>query len=266
MDKVSRAMTEFREMDELAAMDSPVHRLHPLGKLLITVLYIALAVSVPKYDLSRLTVFILYPALGFALSGIRPGLCFYKLRIVLPLVCAVGLFNPLLDRAPLLRLGVLTVSGGTVSMLTLMLKGVLALCASFLLVGTTAMDAICAALRKLRVPSFMVTLLLLTYRYISLLMEQVGVMNEAYALRAPGQKGVHISAWGSFLGQLFLRSMDRAEELYAGMQLRGFRGEFPYADTAPWQSRDTLFLLAGSAALVLFRCVDVAGALGGLFG
>jgi len=265
MDKVSHALLEFREMDELAVMDSPIHRLHPLAKLLTAVLYIALVVSVPKYALSRLMIFVLYPAVLFTLSGIRPGLCFYKLRIVLPLVCAVGLFNPLLDKAPLFYLGRTAVSGGTVSMLTLMLKGVLALTVSFLLVATTSMDALCAALRKLHVPSFMVTLLLLTYRYISLLMEQVSVMSEAYALRAPGQKGIHISAWGSFLGQLFLRSMDRAGELYASMQLRGFRGEFPHAAVTPWQGRDTLFVLGAAGALILFRCVDMAVALGGLF-
>ena len=265
MDKVSHALSELREMDELAAMDSPVHRLHPLAKLLVTLLYVALVVSVPKYALSRLMIFLLYPAILFSVSGIRIGLCFYKLRIVLPLVCAVGLFNPLLDRKPLLYLGSLAVSGGTVSMLTLLLKGVLALTASFLLVATTHMDAICAALRKLRVPSFIVTLLLLTYRYISLLMEQVAIMSEAYALRAPGQKGVHISAWGSFLGQLFLRSMDRAEELYASMQLRGFRGEFPYAAAAPWRGQDTAFLLTAGAALAVFRAVDVAAVLGRLF-
>ena len=265
MDKVSQAMSEFREMDELAAMDSPVHRLHPLSKLLVTILYIVLAVSVPKYDLSRLVVFALYGAMMFSLSGVSAGLCFYKLRIVLPLVCAVGLFNPLLDRTPLLYLGRLAVSGGTVSMLTLMLKGVFAMTASFLLVATTPMDAICAALRKLHVPSLLVTLLLLTYRYISLLMEQVSVMTQAYTLRAPGQKGIHISAWGSFLGQLFLRSLDRAEELYASMRLRGFRGEFPYADGRPWRGADTVFLLLSAGALALFRAADVASLLGRLF-
>ena len=251
-------------MDELAAMDSPVHRLHPLGKLLVTILYIALVVSVPKYDLSRLAIFLLYPLALFSISGLSVRLCFYKLRLVLPLVCAVGLFNPFFDRAPLLWLGSTAVSGGVVSMLTLMLKGVLALMASFLLVGTTSMDALCAALRRLHVPPVLVTLLLLTYRYVSLLMEQVAVMSEAYALRAPGQKGVHISAWGSFLGQLFLRSMDRAEELYASMQLRGFRGEFSYADGRRWTAGDTLFTVLCAAALVVFRRVDVAAALGGL--
>ena len=44
-----------------------------------------------------------------------------------------------------------------------------------------------------------------------------------------GQKGIHISVWGSFLGQLLLRSMDRAQALYESMELRGFCGEFPSA-------------------------------------
>ena len=91
-------------------------------------------------------------------------------------------------------------------MITLMLKGVFALMASFLLIATTPMDSLCAALRKLHVPSLLVTLLLLTYRYVAVMLREVSVMTDAYHLRAPGQKGIHISAWGSFLGQLLLRS------------------------------------------------------------
>ena len=80
-------------------------------------------------------------------------------------------------------------------MLTLMMKGVFSLLASFLLIATTAIDSLCAALRRLHVPGILVTLLLLTYRYIGVMLEQVSVMTEAYRLRAPGQKGLHISAW-----------------------------------------------------------------------
>ena len=35
-----------------------------------------------------------------------------------------------------------------------------------------------------------------------------------------------------FLGQLLLRSMDRAVALYESMELRGFHGEFYYAEKA----------------------------------
>ena len=264
MDKLSLARSELREMDALAAEDSPIHRIHPLCKLLVTILYIVAVVSFPKYDFSGLIVMLLYPVLLFQITGIPVRLCFHKLRFVLPLVCAVGIVNPFLDRTPLLALGGLTISGGVVSMLVLMMKGVFSLMASFLLIATTSIDSLCAALRKIHVPAVITTLLLLTYRYIGVMLEQASVMSQAYKLRAPGQKGIHISAWGSFLGQLLLRSMDRAEELYSSMTLRGFRGEFYYAD-APVCGRSGLAFTAVCIALFLgARCFPISSFLGGL--
>lgn len=264
MDRLSQAQSELREMDDLAKGDSPVHRLHPLCKLLVTVGYIAAVASFHKYDLSGLMIMVLYPVLLFQAAGISIALCFYRLRIVLPLVCAVGLANPFLDRVPLLRLGDTVVTGGVISMLTLMLKGIFALTASFLLIGTTPIDRLCAALRKLHVPELLTTLFLLTYRYIGLMVGEVSVMAQAYSLRAPNQRGIHISAWGSFLGQLLLRSMDRAEELYSSMLLRGFHGEFFYADVPPCRLVDVVYTLACLTAFLCARCFDVPSLLGNL--
>ena len=207
---------------------------------------------------------LLWPVLLFAISGIPLRTCFYKLRIVLPLVMAVGLFNPIFDRAPLLMLGATAVSGGVVSMLTLMLKGVFCLMASFLLMATTPIDSLCAALRRLHVPGMLVTLLLLTYRYVGVMTEELAIMTDAYHLRAPGQKGIHVSAWGSFLGQLLLRSMDRAQELYGSMQLRGYHEHFHYAPIRAFRLPDGLYTLACGAAFLLLRFVNLGRLLGGL--
>ena len=230
MNKAENALREIQAMDELQKMKSPIHSLSPLIKLMVTVAYIFLTVSLVPYDFNGLFRMILYPVIIYQISGIPIRTCFYKLRIVLPLVCAVGIFNPFFDRKILFIIGNIPVSGGFISMLTLMMKGVFCLMASFILIATTTIEEICYALRRLHVPKILTSLLLLTYRYISLLLEQVGIMTEAYHLRAPGQKGVHISAWGSFLGQLLLRTMDRAEALYESMELRGFHGEFYYAE------------------------------------
>ena len=264
MNKMDHSLRELREMDELAVRHSPIHALCPLAKLLTTIAYIVVVVSFGKYDLSGLMVMVLYPVLLFQISGIPVGTCFRKLRFVLPLVMAVGLFNPLFDRAPLLTLGHTAVSGGVISMLTLMAKGVFCLMASFLLMATTPIDSLCAALRQLHVPGMLVTLLLLTYRYVGVMTEELSVMTDAYHLRAPGQRGIHHSAWGSFLGQLLLRSMDRAQELYGSMQLRGFRGEFPYARVQPCAPRDAVFFLVSAAAFLAVRWVPVAKLLGSL--
>lgn len=265
MDKLSQAQSELREMDALAAEDSPIHRLHPLCKLLVTVAYIATVVSFPKYDFTGLVVMVLYPVFLFQAALIPVGTCFYKLRVVLPLVCAVGLVNPFLDKMPLLQFGNLTVTGGMVSMVTLMLKGIFSLMASFLLIATTPIDSLCAALRRLHVPSLLTTLLLLTYRYIGVMLEEVAIMTEGYKLRAPGQKGIHISAWGSFLGQLLLRSMDRAQELFDSMQLRGFRGEFFYANVPPCKFSGILYTIACVGLFLLARLIPITSALGNLF-
>ena len=149
-------------------------------------------------------------------------------------------------------------------MLTLMLKGILCIMESFVLVATTSFDSICLALRRLHIPGFIVTLLLLTYRYISVMMEEVSIMTDAYMLRAPRQKGIQFSAWGSFLGQLLLRSMDRAEDLYSSMQLRGFSGEFLYAGSKPMQGKDILFLLVSIGLFALFRFIDITTFIGQL--
>ncbi|MGN0312572.1 MAG: cobalt ECF transporter T component CbiQ [Lachnospiraceae bacterium] len=262
MNKAQMAGAELRAMDELANGHSALHQIAALPKLLLTVLYIVLVVSFHKYDLTGLFPMILFPLMGYQVAQIPVRTCFYKLRIVLPLVCAVGLFNPFFDKTVLLHMGSVAVTGGVISMLTLMMKGILTLMASFLLVATTGMERICGALRKLHMPKLLTSLLLLTYRYISVLLEEVSVMTTAYQLRAPGQKGIHISSWGSFLGQLILRSMDRAEALYGSMVVRGFHGEFHYADKEQAGKKCWLCAFLIAILMLLFRAVNVSAWLG----
>ena len=262
MNTIDRSIGELKSIEALAAGDSWIHRRSPLAKLTVTIAYILTVVSFHKYDLSSMFVMLLFPVLTFQISGIPVRTCFYKLRLVLPLVLAVGIFNPFFDTAPYLYLGKIAVSGGVISMLTLMGKGVLCLMASFLLIATTRIDAICSSLRKLHFPSLLITLLLLTFRYISVMAEEVSVMSQAYALRAPGQKGIHYSAWGSFLGQLLLRSMDRAQELYSSMQLRGFNGEFYYVEKHRFTVRDLLYMAVCISLFILARRFNLTQMLG----
>ncbi|MER2026038.1 MAG: energy-coupling factor transporter transmembrane component T, partial [Lachnospiraceae bacterium] len=183
-------------------------------------------------------------------------------RFVLPIVCAVGIFNPILDRTPAFPLGSFVVTTGMISMITLLMKGIFCLMASFLLVASTRIEAICAVLRRIHVPSMLVTLLLLTYRYAAVLAEEANVMTQAYSLRAPGQKGIHYKAWGSFLGQLLLRSMDRAEELYSSMMLRGYHGELYYAQRDGSSAGDVLYAVLWCALFIAARFVNLTQLLG----
>lgn len=265
MDQMTNAMLELADLDALSKLDSLIHRRHPLVKLLVTIAYIMTVVSFSKNQLSALIPMVLYPVMLFQMSGISMRICLHKMRFILPLVCAVGIWNPILDRQTVLQIGALSISSGMISFLTLLLKGVFSLMASFLLIATTNIEKICYALSMLKIPDILVTQILITYRYISLLLKEAGTMMNAYSLRAPGQKGLHISAWGSFVGQLLIRSMDRSQNLYQSMQMRGFQGSFYYAGESRIKKIDVFYLLGWILLFLLLRYVNFSVLIGSLF-
>ena len=266
MSKIGQAIGEIHRMDALAARDLWVNRLHPLAKLAVTVGYIALVVSFHKYDFMGLAGMFIYPLALFLLCDLSVVDCFRRLWAVLPLLAFVGALNPVFDKT-LVRVGGIVLSAGWFSFATLLIKGVYTVLAAYLLVATTRVEALCQALTDIHVPQVLVTQLLLTWRYITLLLQEVDRVITAYTLRAPGQRGVHISAWGSLAGQLLLRSVDRANAVYESMLLRGYGS--PEAAAQPGQraqAGDWIYVLVWAALLVLFRRVPVLWAVGNLLG
>ena len=257
MSRMGNAIYEINAMETLATRDQWMNHIHPLVKFILTVGYIAVVVSFPKYDLIGLLAMVVYPLAGFLLAELSFGKCLRRLRVVLPLVCVVGLANPFFDRTAV-WIGSVCVRAGVISMLTLMLKGIFAVLASYLLVATTTLEQICYALQLLHVPRIIVTQILLTGRYLTLLLAEVNRTTQAYALRAPNQKGVHYKVWGSLTGQLLLRSIDRANELYESMTLRGYTGDFGYLGAHTrirWQ--DLVYLVIWCAVFAVVRKVPV---------
>lgn len=264
MSKIDSAIYEIHTIQNLAESDQWVNRIHPLVKFVITVFYIMLVISFHKYNIIGLAGMVLYPVMMFNITELSFRDSLKRLRVVLPLVCIVGVFNPFFDKTPLFSVGTVEITTGIISMLTLMMKGIFSVLASYLLISTTSIEKICYALRLLHMPSILVTQILLTYRYITVLLEEANRICQAYTLRAPNQKGVHYKVWGSLAGQLLLRSMDRAGEVYQSMCLRGYQGEFYYKDRVKCGKKDYLYLIVWTAVLLLFRLVPVMAVVGRL--
>lgn len=224
--KITDAIHSIHHLDYMAGRDTILTRMHPVVKILTTFAYIVLVVSIQKYNLAGALLLGVFPVLIGALGDISLKTGLKNMRMILLLVCAVGILNPFFDRQVLLVVGDFKITGGMFSLMTLLLKGVWTVLAAYLLIASTSIENICFGLRCLHVPRSFVTILLLIYRYIIVLLKEVERMSQAYSLRAPKQKGIHIRVWGSFVGMLLLRTMDRAQEIYESMTLRGFQGEF----------------------------------------
>jgi len=253
MSKMNSALHEINHISTLASKDHWINKIHPLVKLVVTIMYIATVVSMQKYNLAGMLIMGVYPVAIFILGEVSFLESLKKLRHILPLVIIVGIFNPFFDRKSLFTLGNITVTTGMISMLTLMLKGIFSVLASYLLIATTTIEKICYALRLLHLPKIMTTQILLTYRYISVLLQEANRITQAYSLRAPNQKGVHFKVWGSLAGQLLLKSIDRAGIVYESMTIRGYKGEFYYPNMEKCKRKDYLYLIVWTSIFAFLK-------------
>lgn len=214
MAKIDKAIKDIHTADNTSERNNSVH---PVSWLLVTIIYIIAVVSFQKYNIAGLAGMVLYILIQCMWHEISITDMIKRIWPVFLLTVLVGIANPLFDR---------TVSAGVLSMATLILKGIFCVTASYILFTHMGIRQICYALRILHFPKELVTILLLMHRYLIVLLKELERMQLAYKLRAPGQRGLHIKTWGSFVGLLLLRSIDRAGEVYDSMQLRGFNGTF----------------------------------------
>lgn len=110
-------------------------------------------------------------------------------------------------------------------------------------VAPMGISLIASSMSVLRAPEKLVSLFVLTYRYIFLLYEGLATALAAMRLRLPENTAVY--QWRS-LAAVFAAALTRAtfrsEKIRIAMLNRGFDGGFPVTFSFVWRTRDTVLL------------------------
>jgi cobalt/nickel transport system permease protein len=198
-------------LDRHSRIDSPVHRLPAGLKLGAALLTVGVTATLPvgRWDAGAAIALLL--AGVAAASRIPAGFIVRRLLTLEPLAlgaAGLALFQP----------------GGGRLFATLVMKTTLCLLAMILLSSTTPFAALLAVLRRARVPALLISTLALMYRYLFVLADEALRMRRARASRTfqPGRWWTW-RALATVIGQLFVRSTERAERIYAAMEARGWR-------------------------------------------
>lgn len=253
-------------MDQWAAQNTVLHRLDPRVKLVVTLGFIIVVMSFPPYECAALLPFIFFP-LSIALVGHIPlGALFMRVLIVSPFALFIGMFNPFFDTAPQVYfdnpLFSLSISGGWLSFFSIMLRFALTVSTALLLVASTGFNTLCAALESLGTPKVFVVQLLFLYRYLFVLTAEAQTMLRARNARSFGQRGQDIRVYSQMLGQLFLRTLDRAGRIHSAMTCRGFSGSMPPSRCLALRGFDCAYTLFWLLFFLLARFVNLPLLLG----
>ncbi len=262
MAKIDKHFFDIGYMDTLASQHTPVHRLDPRAKLITTLVFITTVVSFDKYEIAALIPFFIYPVFLCAVGNVPPVYLLKKLILVSPFAVMIGIFNPLIDREVLVRLGDLGISGGWISFASILIRFVLTVGAALILIAVTGFYAVCAALEKLGTPRVFVVQLMFLYRYLFVLVEEASRLVRARSLRAFGTGGGGLKTFGPLVGHLLLRTLDRAQRIYLAMCCRGFDGNIKILRPLRFGPLEIGFICGWLAFFLVMRLYNIPAALG----
>lgn len=255
MSKLEVTLTELRRLESRDGAGL-LGNINAGAKFIVTIVYLILILRIPLDEPVRLLWFFIYPIAFATASDISYTSVFRRSLWILPFVILIGIFNPLLQRSTEFVIYGIPVSEGWVSFTVIIMRGLLAMQAVIILMENTGFFSLCNALHRMKMPLVLTTQLMLVYRYISVLTEECISMDRARKARGYGNKAYSLRLWSSFVGQLLLRSVDRAERINKAMLARGFNGTMPEKKTVRWKLRDTLFTIITTgilAALYYFK-------------
>lgn len=252
----------LRTLEELSEKNTIIHKINPVIKLLTTILFLIVTISFSKYEISGILPLIVYPVIIMSLGEVPSRSLLKTTLLAMVFIIGIGMFNPLFDKKAMVNIQGVTITAGWISFISILVRGFLTIWAAQLLIATTGMVNIAVALKKLKVPNIFIMQLLFTYRYISLFIEEIGRSTRAYLFRSHEGKGIRIEHWGSFLGGILLRTLNRAERVYMAMSARGFTGEYTIGKEVRIYNKDIIYFILWSGYFIFVRYFNLSEILG----
>jgi cobalt/nickel transport system permease protein len=198
-------------LEPYARIASPIHRLPAGLKLGLALIMVMATVITPLSSWSMLAAIAALLAASAVLCRVPMRLLVTRLLILEPLVLGIAvlsLFRP----------------GGRQVFATIVIRSTLCLSTMIILSSTTSFAEMLRTLRKLRVPTLLLTTIALMVRYLFVLVDETERMQRARAARTfTGQPRRHWRTLATVAGRLLVRSTERAERIYAAMAARGWK-------------------------------------------
>jgi cobalt/nickel transport system permease protein len=233
---------------------SRIHRLDPRIKIVATILFILVATVLPPGAWLPYGLLFAATLAVAAQSGLGITYALRRSFVALPFALAAITLPFTVPGQPIAQLGSLTITAeGTLRFLSLLVKSWLSVQMALLMAVTTAFPDMLWALRALRLPRLLVSIVSFMYRYMFVLADESLRLRRARAARSAAPPGAGRSGggllWrgkvaGGMVGSLALRAFERSERIYNAMLARGFQGELKTL-TPPTLTNSDRYALAG---------------------
>lgn len=212
---------------------SSIHGLDPRIKIVGAVLLILVSTILPAGSWGAYLLLWAATLVVARLSNLGTTFALRRSFVALPFALAAITLPFTVPGSTLVQWGGLSVSlEGTVRLVSIFVKSWVSVQMALLLTATTPFQDLLWAMRELKVPRQLVSIIGFMYRYLFVLADVTTRLMRARAARSAagtGKSGGSL-VWraqvaGGMVGNLMLRAFERSERIYDAMVSRGFKGE-----------------------------------------
>lgn len=245
----------YPEIDRYASLRSPIHQFDPRAKivtftaLIFSFVFVnGLSLAMLGLAIALLILVISRIPLGFALQRIKWVFLFlFPLLIIMPLT---------VEGEQLFDLhGIPVTYEGTVYASLVIIRAMAAVTLALTMLGTTRFDVTIKSLYMLKIPGSLIQMLMFTYRYIFVIIDEFGRMHRA--LRSKGFEPMTnkhgLSIVGNMIGMLIIKSYDRSERVYQSMISKGYTGNPRTLMKFSIHAKDYLISMCLLSIVILFH-------------
>lgn len=250
---------DYPEIDRYASLDSPIHRFDPRAKIITFTLLLISFVFVQKISVAFLA--LLFSLILLLVSKLPIRFILKRVQMVLIFVLPLLIIMPLTVRGTELFsvFGISATREGLWYASLIVIRSMAAVILILTMLGSMRFDTTIKALYTLKVPKTLVQMLMFTYRYIFVIIDEFMSMWRAMSAKGfnPRTNMYGLSVMGNMVGMLIVKSYERGERVYQAMISRGYTGN-PKTRTAFAMRRTDYVLstiLVGFAILVHINTV-----------
>jgi len=200
-------------LDQYSSIPSIINRLDSRLKIAGLIIFILAVILTPQ---DSWIIFLLYAALMailIYLSKIPPIFILKRSLRILPFVLMTALFIPLMK------------DNGIIIFRNIIIKAYLSILCVTLLISSTKFYFLLKALEGFKIPKSIIMILSFMYRYIFVVHDGLLKMKQARDSRLCGSsRWLHLKTNAFIVANLFIKTYERAEEVYLAMCARGFNG------------------------------------------
>lgn len=242
-------------------LDSPIHRMDPRMKILLSVLILLAIVITPNGRFFDHLLFLPLLILLYYISNIPILSLVKRLALTLPLVMLIGISLPFVSPGnPLITFHfhwpITITDTGVANFTSVVIKALSAIIVMTLLTATTRFRDLIAGMQKLRFPTLFTSILGFMYRYLFLFIDEIEHLNIGRQSRSFGKRPkIAMKGFGWMISSLFLRSFERAERIYHAMCARGFNGTYKTMTELKVKSNDILICLISVVVILTIKFI-----------